>query len=63
MEVIIEPVFGHIKHAMGFRRWTVGGLEAVRTQWSLLCTTVNLKKLHKFWQTGQLVLARNEQFH
>lgn len=62
-QVIIEPVFGHIKQAMGFRRFTVSGLDAVRTQWSLLCTTVNLKKLHKFWQTGQLVLARNEQFH
>lgn len=56
-QVIIEPVFGHIKQAMGFRRWTVSGLGAVRTQWSLLCTTVNLSKLHKFWISGQLVLG------
>jgi len=59
--VIIEPVFGHIKQAMGFRRWTVGGLESVRTQWSLLCTTVNLSKMHKFWLSGQLVLAETGQ--
>jgi transposase len=57
-QVIIEPVFGHIKQAMGFRRWTIGGLEGVRTQWSLLCTTVNLSKLYKFWLNGKLVLTR-----
>ena len=55
-QVIIEPVFGHIKQAMGFRRWTVSGLDGVRTQWSLLCTAVNLSKLHRFWLSGQLVL-------
>jgi transposase len=53
---IIEPVFGNIKQAMGFRRWTVAGLDNVRTQWSLLCTTVNLSKLHKLWLSGQFVL-------
>ena len=57
---IIEPVFGNIKQAMGFRRWTHGGLDGVRTQWSLLCTTVNLSKLHKFWLSGRLVLAGSE---
>lgn len=51
---IIEPVFGHIKWAMGFRRFTYSGLDAVRTQWSLLCTAVNLSKLHKSWLNGQL---------
>lgn len=55
-QAIIEPLFGHIKQAMGFRRWTVSGLDGVKTQWSLLCTTVNLSKLHKFWISGQLVL-------
>lgn len=58
-QTIIEPVFGNIKEAMGFRRWTFGGLDAVRTQWSLVCTAFNLKKLHKFWLAGQLVLAEN----
>lgn len=53
---IIEPVFGHIKQSMGFRRWTVGGIDGVRTQWSLLCTAVNLSKLHRIWLSGQLVL-------
>jgi transposase len=57
-QAIVEPVFGQVKQAMGFRRWTVGGLEGVRTQWSLLCTAVNLSKLHRFWVSGRLVMAR-----
>jgi len=48
-KAIIEPVFATIKQAMGFRRWTVRGLENVRTQWSLLCTAFNLKKLYQHW--------------
>lgn len=54
--VIIEPRFGHIKEAMGFRRWTFRGLDSVKTQWTLLCTTVNLSKLYKLWQSGQFAL-------
>jgi len=34
---IVEPVFGIIKENYGFRRFTVRGLENVRTQWSLSC--------------------------
>lgn len=55
---IVEPVFGQIKENMGFRRWTVRGIENVRTQWSLICTAFNLKKLYKYWLEGRLVLNR-----
>ena len=48
---IIEPCFARIKQHDGFRRWTVWGLEGVRTQWSLLCATLNLRVLYKKWQT------------
>lgn len=54
---IVEPVFGLIKQAMGFRRWTVRGLENVRTQWSLVCTAYNLKKLYRNWQREVLALT------
>jgi transposase len=47
---IIERRFGHIKQHDGFRRWTVWGLDAVRTQWSLLCTTLNLRVLYQRWR-------------
>jgi transposase len=53
-KAIIEPVFGWIKANLGFRRWTVRGLENVKTQWSLLCTTINLKKLYRYWMNGAL---------
>lgn len=49
---IIEPRFGQIKQHDGFRRWTVWGLEGVRTQWSLLCTTLNLRVLYKRWKSS-----------
>lgn len=55
---IVEPIFGQIKENMGFRRWTVRGIENVRTQWSLICTAFNLKKLYKYWLEGRLVLNR-----
>jgi hypothetical protein len=58
-QAIIEPVFGWIKGNLGFRRWTVRGLENVKTQWSLLCTIINLKKLYQYWATGQLQLVQS----
>lgn len=54
---IVEPVFGIIKHCMGFRRFTVRGLERVKTQFSLICTTYNLHKLYEVWKAGKLVFA------
>ena len=56
-KVIIEPVFAIIKQIMGFRRWTVRGLENVRTQWALLCTAYNLQKIYRRWATRPLAAA------
>jgi transposase len=56
-KAIIEPVFGWIKQNLGFRRWTVRSLDNVKVQWSLLCTTINLKKLYKYWLGGAFELA------
>jgi len=53
--VIIEPLFGWVKEPMGFRRWTVRGLEKVKTQWLLLCTSINLRRLHQQWAARKLV--------
>ena len=50
---IIERRFGQIKEHDGFRRWTVWGLESVRTQWSLLCATLNLRVLYRRWRSGR----------
>ena len=50
---IVERRFGQLKQHDGFRRWTVWGLEAVRTQWSLLCTTLNLRVLYQRWRQNR----------
>jgi len=54
---IVEPVFGIIKNVLCFRRFTVRGLEKVKTQFSLICTTYNLHKLYEVWKAGKLVFA------
>jgi transposase len=41
----IEPVFGIIKAAMGFRRFSLRGLFKVRTEWTLVTLAYNLKRL------------------
>lgn len=54
---IVEPIFGWIKAGMWFRRWTVRGLENVRTQWAMICLSINLKKLFRYWKEGQIVFS------
>jgi transposase len=46
---IIERHFGQIKQHEGFRRWTVGGADNVRTQWALLNLIGNLRVLYTHW--------------
>ena len=41
----VEPVFGIIKEVMGFRRFLLRGLDAVRGEWRLVCLAFNLKRL------------------
>jgi transposase len=42
----VEPVFGIIKQAMGFRRFSMRGLTKVSLEWNLVCLAYNLKRLH-----------------
>lgn len=41
----IEGVFGVVKGNMGIRRFTLRGLQKVRTEWNWICSAYNLKKL------------------
>ncbi|MEI7482929.1 MAG: IS1182 family transposase [Elusimicrobiota bacterium] len=47
---IVEPVFGQIKQARGFRQFLMRGLKKVKGEWSLVCTTHNILKL---WKSGR----------
>ena len=44
---IVEPVFGQIKEARGFRRFSLRGLDNVTSEWDLVCLTHNLLKLFR----------------
>lgn len=41
----VEPVFGIIKQAMGFRRFSMRGLAKADLEWTLVTTAYNLKRL------------------
>lgn len=41
----IEPVFGIIKEALGFRRFSLRGLDKVNLEWKLVKLSYNLKRL------------------
>jgi len=44
---VVEPVFGQIKQARGFRQFLLRGLRKVRGEWALICMTHNVLKFHK----------------
>ena len=42
----VEPAFGIIKAAMGFRHFLLRGLEWVSGEWDLVCMAYNIKRMH-----------------
>lgn len=47
-KTIVEPVFGQIKGARGFRRFSLRGLLKINGEWCLVCLTHNLLKLWRY---------------
>jgi transposase len=45
---IVEPVFGQMKHARGFRQFLLRGLKNVQAEWKLVCLTHNLLKIWRY---------------
>jgi transposase len=43
---VVEPVFGQIKQARGFRQFLLRGKEKVKGEWALLCLTHNVLRLY-----------------
>jgi hypothetical protein len=43
----IEPVFGIIKEAIGFRRFSLRGQGKAALEWTLVCVAYNLRRLHR----------------
>jgi hypothetical protein len=46
----VEPVFGIIKQAMGFRQFLLQGLGKANQEWKLACLGYNLKRLYRLPQ-------------
>lgn len=55
--VIVEPTFAFTKEALCFRRWSHWAIDGVKTQWALMCTTANLRKLYVAWLNGEVDFA------
>src|SRR5664280_2124053 len=43
---VVEPVFGQIKQARGFRQFLLRGIQKVKGEWALLCMTHKILRLH-----------------
>jgi len=42
----VEPVFGHLKHNLGYKYFLLRGLMKVRAEFRLMCIGNNLKKMN-----------------
>jgi hypothetical protein len=41
----VEPVFGIVKSATGFRNFLLRGLEKVKTEWTLVSLAYNCRRM------------------
>jgi len=46
-KAIVEPVFGWIKQALGFRGFLLRGVDKVKGEWALVCMALNLKRMNQ----------------
>ncbi|MCA8941561.1 MAG: IS1182 family transposase, partial [Planctomycetes bacterium] len=44
-KAIVEPVFGWVKHVLGFRAFSLRGVRKVAGEWSLVCLALNLRRM------------------
>lgn len=51
----VEPVIGIIKEVLGFRQFSLRGLDAAAGEWGLVCLAFNLKRMHSLFLARGLV--------
>ena len=44
---IAEPAVGWIKNVLGFRQFSLRGVEKVAAEWDLVCLAINLRRMHR----------------
>lgn len=45
-KAIVEPVFGWVKHVIGFRGFSLRGHAAASAEWDLMCLALNLRRMN-----------------
>jgi transposase len=58
-KAIVEPVFGQIKEAGGFRRFSLRGLGSATGEWQLVCAVHNIGKLFRSGRASLVVPGWN----
>ncbi len=53
----VEPTFGILKAALGFRQFLLRGLRKVSGEWTLVCLAFNLQRLHRLGAGPKLARA------
>lgn len=53
----VEPVIGIIKEVLGFRQFSLRGLQAVAGEWCLVCLAFNLKRMHTLFSANGLLFV------
>lgn len=43
---IVEPAFGWVKQVLGFRSFSMRGIERARSEWNLVCLCTNLRRMN-----------------
>jgi hypothetical protein len=59
----VEPVFGNLKHNLGYRRFTLRGLENVKNEFKLMAIGHNLNKLFKYKDKLMTTIEHFLYFH
>jgi hypothetical protein len=54
---LLEPVFGQIKQARGFRQFLMRGVEKVAAEWGLVCLAHNVLKLAQAQSSSTAAIA------
>lgn len=54
----VEPVFGILKAALGFRQFLLRGITKVSLEWELVCLAYNFRRLHALGAGPKLAAAR-----
>ncbi len=46
-KALVEPVFGCVKRVLGFREFSMRGLEKAPGEWNLVTATLNLRRMSR----------------